>query len=104
MAWQKGYRVGEAVEGHYRNGNWYGARISSIQEDGLYVLDWNDGDTQDRGKSAIRLRAPAASGDAAVCQSLREVEMDKRGRGGVGGLGGGGSERKRDRQTDREGD
>jgi hypothetical protein len=67
MAGQEEYAVGQAVEGHYRNGRWYSAKINSMQEDGVYLLDWDDCDTQDRRKSAIRLRkgSPGA-GDVAV--------------------------------------
>jgi hypothetical protein len=56
MAGQEEYRVGQDVEGLYKNGIWYGAKINSIQEDGVYLIDWNDCDPQDRVKSFFRLR------------------------------------------------
>ncbi len=53
---QEIYLVGEDVEGLYQNGIWYRAKVNSIHEDGMYLLDWNDGDPQDRKKSAASLR------------------------------------------------
>ncbi len=36
--------------GRYSSGQWYPARVSEVLEDGRYVLDWDDGDPQDRVK------------------------------------------------------
>ncbi len=52
--------MGEEVEGLYKNGHWYPAKVNSIRDDGGYLLDWNDGDAQDRVKAAEQLRRPAA--------------------------------------------
>ena len=57
------FNISDEVEGLYQNGQWYRAKINSIQDDGKYLLDWNDGDTQDRVKSAAELREiPSDSG------------------------------------------
>ncbi len=42
--------MGERVWGRYRNGRWYPARVAEMRGDGRYVLDWDDGDSQDRVK------------------------------------------------------
>jgi hypothetical protein len=44
------YRVGDRVWGRYRNGRWYPARVAEVPGEGLYLLDWDDGDQQDRVK------------------------------------------------------
>ncbi len=44
------YQVGDRVWGRYRNGRWYPARVVEAREDGRYLLDWDDGDQQDRVK------------------------------------------------------
>jgi hypothetical protein len=38
------------VWGRYSSGQWYPARVSEVLEDRRYVLDWDDGDPQDRVK------------------------------------------------------
>lgn len=48
---------GERVEGLYKNtGSWYKATIIHVYSDGDYLLDWDDGDSQDRRKDATKLR------------------------------------------------
>ncbi len=36
--------------GRYRSGRWFPARVAEVLGDGRYVLDWDDGDPQDRVK------------------------------------------------------
>ena len=68
------FHVADEVEGLYRNGQWYPARIRLIQDDGKYLLDWNDGDAQDRVKSKVEIRMLASDGQ--VCsQSKKEPTM-----------------------------
>ena len=55
------FRVGDEVEGKYKNGRWYPAVVKEVQEDGTYLLDWNDGDSEDRVKSARQLRRAQVS-------------------------------------------
>ena len=50
------YRVGDEVEGKYKNGRWYPATVKAVQEDGTFLLDWDDSDPEDRVKSARQLR------------------------------------------------
>ncbi len=44
------YQVGDRVWGRYRNGRWYPARVAEARGDGRYMLNWDDGDPQDRIK------------------------------------------------------
>ena len=46
----RAYQVGDRVWGRYCNGRWYPARVAGAQGDGRYMLDWVDGDSQDRIK------------------------------------------------------
>ena len=62
------FKVGDAVEGLYKNGKWYLATIAAKGENGMFTLNWNDGDTQDRTKAAkeLRFKNPSAANDREV--------------------------------------
>jgi len=49
-------KVGDQVEGLYKNGEWFKATIERINGDGTYTLKWADGDTQDKVKPAAKIR------------------------------------------------
>ena len=63
------FMLGDLVDGLYRNGNWYPAKIASINPNGTYQLSWDDGDTQDRVKTSqqIRLRNARKPKENVVC-------------------------------------
>mmetsp|Transcript_64472 Transcript_64472/g.172661 ORF Transcript_64472/g.172661 Transcript_64472/m.172661 type:complete len:98 (-) Transcript_64472:104-397(-) len=50
------FQKGDRVEGLYRNGVWYRATVADPLEGGLFLLNWDDGDSQDRVKTAAQLR------------------------------------------------
>jgi len=62
----RSYYKGDSVTALHKNGNWYGATISSIQSDGKYFLNWDDGDESDRVKSANKI-------DGAVTSKVRDM-------------------------------
>jgi hypothetical protein len=69
-----GFEIGDEVEGQYKNGNWYTARIASKNPNGTFVLNWDDGDTQDRVKPShqIRLRNSQKQKVQVICSSEGE--------------------------------
>jgi len=50
--------TGDRVKARYRNGEWYDAVIADVRSNGLYVLQWADGDVEDTLKSAHELQKP----------------------------------------------
>ena len=52
------FAVGDRVEGLYHTGSWYPAVIESQNGDGSFTLQWSDGDSKDRVKTADQLRFP----------------------------------------------
>ncbi len=52
------YLVGDRVWGRYSSGRWYPARVAEARGDGWYVLDWEDGDPQDRVKGPEEVKLP----------------------------------------------
>ena len=52
----EGFKVGDLVEGLYKNNKWYRAKLSSMNNNGTFVLDWEDGDNQDRVKAVHQIR------------------------------------------------
>ena len=55
------FRVGDEVQGLYKDGRWYTADIAEVQDDVRYLLNWHDGDTVDRVKAANQLRKIASA-------------------------------------------
>jgi hypothetical protein len=51
-----GLKIGDKVEGLYKNRRWYPAVISSKNSDGTFTVDWQDGDSQDRIKKPEEVR------------------------------------------------
>jgi len=49
-------KVGDHVEGLYKNGFWYKATIVKMNGDGTYTLRWADGGTQDTVKPESKIR------------------------------------------------
>jgi len=48
--------AGDRVDGRFKDGQLYPATVSTVQPDGTYVVDWDDGDGQDRTKPRAQLR------------------------------------------------
>ncbi len=48
---------GVRVRGWHKSGAWYGAKVVRPVEGGRYLLEWQDGDTQDTLKSMSEIRA-----------------------------------------------
>ena len=54
--------VGTKISGLYKsNGNWYGGVIAGKQEDGMFVVDWDDGDKKDKVKPLSELAVRLSS-------------------------------------------
>ena len=78
-------RVGDAVRGRFRDGRWYGAVVARVRGDGMYELDWDDGDDEDRVKGGGEMRA----GKREVGREGKGVSKRARSDGLGGGVGGG---------------
>jgi len=59
---QSAFKVGDAVEGLYKNGKWYSAVIDKRNENGTYTLNWTDGDAADRIKAGKDIRRREGGG------------------------------------------
>ena len=57
------FKVGDKVEGRFRSGRWYCAVIAKCNDNGTYVIKWDDGDPSDTVKAAdaLRFRGAAAA-------------------------------------------
>merc|ERR1719424_1993443 len=64
------YKVGDHVEGLYKDGVWYKATIAKINGDGTYTLRWADGGTQDTVKPESKIRRSSGDGALASTSSL----------------------------------
>jgi hypothetical protein len=54
---QRPFEISQKVDALHCNGCWYPAKISEVKEsDSLYMIDWEDGDTQDRLKFVCEVK------------------------------------------------
>ncbi len=56
QAHKEGFQPGDTVEAQYKTGRWYTAKIASKNADGNFVINWDDGDAQDRVKPPNQIR------------------------------------------------
>jgi hypothetical protein len=68
------FKVGDSVEGLYKNGKWYPATIAAKGENGNFTLNWSDGDTADRTKSSKELRFKNPQAAAAIEREVMPKE------------------------------
>ena len=50
------FSVGDKVQAQFRDGRWYSATISAVHADKSYLVDWDNGNTEDRTKTISSLR------------------------------------------------
>ena len=55
------FSVGDRVKGLYKNGQWYLARVAEANGE-TYLVDWDDGDSQDRVKRRDQLQLVTQDG------------------------------------------
>ena len=58
------WQVGDAVEARWRLSSWCPAVVSAVHDNGTFMVDWEDGDTTDRHKSAKHIRSRRRGGAA----------------------------------------
>ncbi len=51
------FPVGTRVSAEYQDGEWYPVRVAKVFDGSQYLLNWDDGDEEDRVKSANLVRA-----------------------------------------------
>lgn len=73
------------MQGRYRDGQWYDGVIAHVREDRMYVLDWDDGDAEDRVKKGSEVRVGRREAGQEGSKGLKRSKMTLQGAGSRGG-------------------